>query len=175
MLANHARYGSSVVLQNLAYDIALSVRQAQVYGIAVARLGTGSYTFSAGYGMHFDKGATQYILFGDNITANGIYNSGEAISITNIASGYSVYDLCGTPLTSSTSTCGYSKLDILYLRPEPGAWISLNSTGPDSCLLVHQNCWKNAIIKVQSPLGSQMSVTVWGNGQISVQQNVTSL
>ena len=37
VLANNSRFGNVIVLQNLAHDISLSVREAQVYGIAVRR------------------------------------------------------------------------------------------------------------------------------------------
>ena len=176
MLANHARYGGSVILENLAYDIALTIRQAQVYGISVARNGSGSSAvFNVGYGMYFQKGASQYILFADSLTPNGTYDSGEAVSVTNMSGGYSIYDICATPTGSASSTCGYTRLDVLYLRPEPGAWITAGSTDPsglDSCLNVHGNCKKNANIIVVSPRGDKMMITVWGNGQISVQQNI---
>ncbi|MBP9757776.1 MAG: prepilin-type N-terminal cleavage/methylation domain-containing protein, partial [Candidatus Pacebacteria bacterium] len=52
ILANNSRFGGVVQLQNLAYDIALSVRQAQVYGISVQRFNS-SDTFASAYGMHF--------------------------------------------------------------------------------------------------------------------------
>jgi prepilin-type N-terminal cleavage/methylation domain-containing protein len=51
VLANHSRFGGKILLQNLAYDMALSVRQAQVYGISVRQFGAGTY--SAGYGIRF--------------------------------------------------------------------------------------------------------------------------
>src|SRR3989344_5480115 len=75
ILANNTRFGGAVLLENLAYDIALSVRRAQVYGIAVRRFGEDD--FSAGYGVNFTIGTPAvYILFADiypKSTGNGIY------------------------------------------------------------------------------------------------------
>ena len=61
VLANNAQFNSSVLLGKAGYDIALSVRQAQVYGLS-----TQSYAgeFQVGYGVDF-QGATQYLLFAD--------------------------------------------------------------------------------------------------------------
>src|SRR3989344_3825107 len=53
VLANNTRFGGAVLLENLAYEIGLSVRKAQVYGIAVRRFG--ETDFSAGYGIHFNS------------------------------------------------------------------------------------------------------------------------
>src|SRR3989344_8294101 len=55
VLANQNRFGGQVLLQNFAYDVALSIRQAQVYGLAVARAGSGgTATFGTSYGIHFE-------------------------------------------------------------------------------------------------------------------------
>jgi prepilin-type N-terminal cleavage/methylation domain-containing protein len=176
MLANHARYGSSVILQNLAYDVALSIRQAQVYGISVARYGTTTESrFDRGFGMHFNSNATQYVLFADVFAQNGVYDSNEQVNISSITNGYRISDLCATLPGSNVETCGYSNLDILYLRPEPGALISAGSDGVTSCITVKNSCQENARIIISSSRGDTMGVTVWGNGQISVQQTITTV
>src|SRR3989338_1063071 len=41
VLANQNKFGGQVLLQNFAYDVEISIRQAQVYGLAVARSGSG--------------------------------------------------------------------------------------------------------------------------------------
>src|SRR3989344_6847475 len=54
VLANHSRFNGSVLLGSLAYDIALSIREAQVYGLSVKQhtvAGVGQ--FQIGYGIHF--------------------------------------------------------------------------------------------------------------------------
>jgi len=170
VLADNNRFGGVVLLENLAYNIALSIRQAQVYGISVARF-QGS-TFSAGYGVHFDASIPDtYELFADAITANGLYdcpepgtNDCELVQSTTISTGYTIQDLCATP-ASGTEVCGLSKLDILFIRPEPDAWISSNGV---SCINDHSTCAQGARIQLLSPRGDVMSVSVQANGQISV-------
>lgn len=159
ILANNSRFGGNVLLENLAYDIALSVRQAQIYGIAVRSFSAGN--FSAGYGMHFDvSNPTTYVLFADAVVPNGLYDEGELVQSTDIGRGYFIAKLCepaGSDIDSCTSV---SKLDILFKRPEPDAYIRANS-GSDIN--------ESARIVVQSPRDNRMSIVVEATGQISVQ------
>jgi len=173
ILVNHSQFGGVVRLESLAYDIALSIRQAQVYGISVARFGTNTY--SAGYGVHFDLASPNiYTFFGDAVSANGLYDGGELVSTTNIQGGYRLAQLCttasgqvdpdtGLPIEDCTKT----KVDVLFQRPEPDAWIAANSV---TCLLQGGVCYESARITVQSPRGDLMSVIVDVNGQISVRK-----
>src|SRR6185295_20368 len=77
ILVSDATFGGKVLLENLAYDMALSIRQAQVYGISVQRFNT---TFNAPYGVHFDTTSpSSYNTFADvfgattNNPSNGMY------------------------------------------------------------------------------------------------------
>lgn len=170
VLTNNNRYGGSVLLQNLAYDIALSIRQAQVYGISVR--GFGANNFSVGYGMHFEKNVNNnknYVLFAD-LENTGIFNPShdptENVSPSpyQIGRGYYIADLCapaGTKLASNSYSCtSVSQLDIVFTRPEPDAAIRIpgNSALQDS-----------ARILVESPRGDVLSIVVDATGQISVQ------
>lgn len=176
VLANNNRFGGVVLLENLAYDVALSIRQAQVYGISVARFGPS--TFNAGYGIDFNLSSPNvYLLFADAVVPNGLYDcpspgtsNCELVKTMAISSGYSIKSLCVTP-SSGTETCsGVSRVDILFERPEPDAWISAKGV---SCILNTATCETAARIVVASPRGDNMSVVVDANGQISVQQGTT--
>ncbi len=179
MLANHTQYGGRVVLQNFAYDVALSIRQAQVYGISVKRFGVGaSATFDRGYGMYFDlSNPSTYFLFAD-VSQNGRYDplaptgSNELVSEYKINRGYKISELCYTPSggsgeTCNTTTAGMPKqLHIVFKRPEPDALIS-------ACGGVGIPCVSNsasARIVLKSPRGETMSVSVRDSGQIAVEQ-----
>lgn len=175
ILVNNARFGGAVLLENLAYDVALSVRQAQVYGIAVQRFGTGSGAlFSPGYGMHFDTSdPTTYILFAD-LDGTGVYDPNsspsEVVQSTDIESGYKVSDLCVTPAIGSTEVCGIGALDILFKRPEPDAYISRNGIPT----FVNGNLNSSALnqsarVVFKAPSGDILNVVVDASGQISVQ------
>jgi hypothetical protein len=76
-----------------------------------------------------------------------------------------MYDLCITG-ASGTETCGIAKLDIVFKRPEPDAWISASGV---SCILDNGSCGEEARVLLKSPRGDKMAVVVYANGQISVQ------
>ena len=177
MLANNNKFGGQALLQNLAYDIALSVREAQVYGISVKQNSQG--TFSSGYGMHFDMShPATYNLFSDfknasgQLVSDGIYEAGEDVppSPYVIGQNFSINKLCVTP-ASGVEDCTVAKLDILFIRPEPDAYISKNSaalTFDANGNVVGGSPYPSARIVVTSPRGDFMSIVVSANGQISV-------
>lgn len=163
ILADNNRFGGVVLLENLAYDIALSIRQAQVYGISVQRF---SGSFSAGYGMDFDMSSpTTYALFADGINVNGLYDSGELVQATTISNAYAIEKLCAPAGSDAASCTSVPKLDIVFERPEPDAWISASGA---PCLQDSGQCQESARIVLLSPRGDSMSVVVEVNGQISV-------
>jgi type II secretory pathway pseudopilin PulG len=168
-LANNARFGGSVLLQNLAYDMALSIRQAQVYGIAVRNYGSGN--FSALYGMHFDiSDATHYELFAD-VSGSGIYDPSKNVppSPYVIGRGYRIDGLCSPAGTDPATCTRVGQLDVVYKRPEPDARITAGSGGGQTCIQNPSQCKESARIIVKSPRGDIMSVLVEATGQISVQ------
>lgn len=168
ILANNNRFGGVVLLQNLAYDIALSIRQAQVYGIAVQRFNS---SFSAGYGMHFQvyggAGQSAYVLFADALSPeNGFYDcpepgtvNCELVQSTSIASGYRVTQLCVTP-PGGLERCDITSLDVTFKRPEPDAYIRSSQVSGIN---------ESGEIHVTSPRGDTKRISIQANGQISVQ------
>ncbi len=161
ILANNAKFGGAITLRNLAYDIALSVREAQTYGISVRKFGSGSGQFGAGYGMHFRTSSpTSYLLYADAVNQNGLYDgSGELVESVAISRGFEIADLCYTSAGGSAETCGVQKIDIVFERPEPDAHIRVN----DGAILNQR-----ARIVVTSPRGDEASIIVEATGQISV-------
>lgn len=163
-LFNNAQFNSSIVLSNLAYEVALSIRQAQSYGISV-RLPSGYTAFESGYGVHFAGNTGTYSLFEDKdpIPGNGILNSNksydgasEDIRIFNITKGNKISKLC---VTNNTSTNCYSEIDIVFLRPNPDAII--RRTG------ITTN-YQSAYVCVSSPTGTHRKIFISNTGQISV-------
>jgi prepilin-type N-terminal cleavage/methylation domain-containing protein len=175
VLVSNNKYGGSVLLQNLAYDIALSIRQAQVYGISVRGNNSGSpNTFNIGYGMHFSMSdPTHYDLFADlGATPDGLFtNASENVppSPYAIGRGYKISELCapaGTKLSDNSYNCNSpcpssQRLDIVFKRPEPDAYI--RACGASTPLQ------ESARIVVSSPRGDLLSIVVEATGQISVQ------
>jgi len=173
VLFNNTKYGGSVLLQNLAYSIALSVREAQIYGISVR--GSGSSNFNAGYGMHFAiSDNNHYELFADKDN-NGLFtDASENVppSPYVIGRGYYIYKLCapaGTKPAVNSYTCtNATQIDLQFKRPEPDACISMSGQSA----LTNSHCtggYESARIILASPRGDLLSVVVDATGQISVQ------
>jgi prepilin-type N-terminal cleavage/methylation domain-containing protein len=161
VLSNYNGFGGEVLLENLAYDIALSVRQAQEYGISTQSFG-GNFNYA--YGMHFatNSGNAQsiYVLFAD-VDGNGLYDSsgGETVQSTTVAQGYSISALCATAAGSSTCTPA-TTLDVTFQRPEPDAYIRIPGVA---------GIFESATITVTAPRGATKNILVYANGEISVQ------
>ncbi|MDZ4225927.1 MAG: prepilin-type N-terminal cleavage/methylation domain-containing protein, partial [Patescibacteria group bacterium] len=62
-LTQQRQFDSTTLLRSLAYSVALSVRQAQTYGVSVRAF---SGVFSQAHGIHFSTGnLSEYYLFSD--------------------------------------------------------------------------------------------------------------
>lgn len=181
LLVSNSTFGGKVLLENLAYDIALSIRQAQVYGISVQRFSTN--TFSAAYGVHLDRtSAASYATFADALTTNGLYDcptpgsnaTCELVQSTSIERGFRISKLC-VPAGSSSATCtSVNPVDIAFKRPEPDACISVGGIAGVSVVNGSPQCtsiYESVRIVLTSPRGDTTSVVVEKNGQISVQKN----
>lgn len=158
LLAKNSSFGGTIILRSLAYDVALSVREAQTYGIAVRR--TASGTFGSGYGIEVRSASpSSYLLFSDD-NGNGYYDGeSELVTRYELKQGYIISNLCYTSAIEA-EVCGAQKVDVTFVRPEPDAYIRVN----DSASLNQQ-----ARIIISSPNGSAASVLMEITGQISVQ------
>ena len=164
ILADSGRLGGQFILNNFAYDLALTLREAQQYGISVQNY---QGSFNVAYGVHFlTSSPTTYILFADT-NQNGIYDTGELVQSYTITRGFRIGALCATDYANSgIEDCTLSSLDVLFKRPEPDAHISANGA---SCTLQPSLCkWTSRVI-MQSPRGNMKSVVIPANGQMSVQ------
>jgi prepilin-type N-terminal cleavage/methylation domain-containing protein len=182
ILIDNNKFGGDVTLENLAYDIALTVRQTQVYGIAVTGFSqSGTNTFSNGYGMRFStaspSASTQYLLFAD-IAGTGVCQgsclSNDIVQTNTLQQNYSVYSLCVIPQVGNQTCAPATEIDILYKRPEPQAFISAGFAGavPTSCIQSsgYSACYYEAQIQVRSPKGDTRTILVDATGQITVNQ-----
>lgn len=157
VLARHGGFNSTTLLSNLAYDIALSVRQAQAYGISVRDAGGGN--FQRPYGVHFQRGsggvATSYIIFQDlGLTPNGLYDGGsEFIEQYNLRRGHRIIEACAS---SSCFSGSLSVLNIVFKRPNPDAIINANPNAR-ACVVVEDEDGEG-----------RRTITVLATGQISI-------
>lgn len=151
---NNSKFNSSVLLTNLAYEVALSVRQAQVYGVTVRKDATGN--FNSAYGVHFEAATpTTYILFEDR-ARDHVYSPGvdTILETIKVEKGNSIGRVC-----TDGGLCGFGDLDITFERPNPDAFVRINN----SSTIYHK-----AEICIASPQGIKRKVVVEETGQISV-------
>jgi len=161
VLANHSRFNSSVLLGSLAYDIALSIREAQVYGLSVKQYGS---NFQVGYGLRF-AGASSYTFFADT-NANKRYDSGidSIVQTFSVGRGHTIQRFCGITVSGVEECSGgagpgtIDHLDVVFFRPDPDALFSSNST----------TLYSSGKIIVTSPSGETRTVHIVSTGQISV-------
>jgi prepilin-type N-terminal cleavage/methylation domain-containing protein len=169
---NNNAFNSSILLTDLAYEVALSVRQAQVFGITVKAPSSCTTSgcpsgFTSGYGVDFNtlgtvsmSSSTNYVLFEDvGPNPTHIYNQsrGDAdIDNFAIGRGYSIRQLCVPGFSSHINT-----LDVSFIRPEPEAFVSVNGTAAVP---------EEADIFVQDPTDKfQREIVIEPTGQISVE------
>ncbi|MCW9054437.1 MAG: prepilin-type N-terminal cleavage/methylation domain-containing protein [Candidatus Pacebacteria bacterium] len=164
VLVNYAAFGGSVLIGSLAYDVGLSIRQAQVFGLSVREFGFGSGQFDVGYGVHFDMDSPQdYFIYAD-LDKNYIYNADDgAQEVFNIGRGFSIKRVCVTTVSSTelcSDTDNINVLDITFVRPDPDAYIRVDGDAG--------TVYQSARVVVGSPQGAEREVTVESTGQISV-------
>ncbi len=160
---NYSAFNSSVGLTNLAYEIALSVRQAQFYGITVKQ-STTSGNFDSGYGVHFEKDSASYTLFEDRDVDHIYDGTSEDLERYTIQKGNRISKLC---THTTVLACDLDSLDLTFVRPNPETFIARN--GLTSSLYTSQK----AIVCLASPKGEVRKVVVEATGQISVSTAAT--
>ncbi len=75
VLMRHQSFNRSILLRNQAYDVALTIRQAQLMAVNY----TGDQTSkNQTYGVRVDKTTNQYFVFYD-VNNNKIYDSGDTV------------------------------------------------------------------------------------------------
>ncbi len=180
VVVNQGSFGGSVLITNLAYDVALSVRQAQVYGISARKVTAGVIDpsgieqFDRSYGVHFGQQTGNFILFAD-ISEDGQYDTNsddgtnckvgyanpECISFLKIEKGNTISGFCGDATCKSGGAI--NSLDILFHRPNPEPIIYglLNGVRVDTA-------HNSASVTVSTPQGKTKLVCVSVSGQIYV-------
>ena len=167
ILAKHSKFSGTLLLENLAYDVALSIRKAQVFGLSVREFNTGVSDFDVGYGVHFDSSDDKtYVFFSDTDREEDFDADTEVIDTFNLRKGNYIYKFCGV-LSDGTQKCSntgdITSLDIIFERPNPEAIIKSNIDADDGLYV-------SALITVASSQGTQWNVSTVVTGQISIQK-----
>jgi prepilin-type N-terminal cleavage/methylation domain-containing protein len=176
LLLQQKKFDSSTLMRSLAYSIALSVRQAQLYGTSLRENAPGAFTAGTAanaYGIYLDNTTTgssvspnYYILFADQPTTGtvGQYDSTEKIQQFNLSAGYYIADFCaivsGTPNCKSAGQI--TKLNIYFKRPNTDAQFTvLNGSTPVAGV-------SQVYLQLTAPNGDFRNILITGSGQISV-------
>jgi len=150
VIVRNVSFDNDILLNNLAYDIALSVREAQQFGINV-RVGDGG--FDAPYGIHFEAGSVSYAMFLDQ-NGDGLYggsSSGELLEEFTLGRGATVSALCN----QEAGSCDLSTLDVVFRRPNPDA-------------VIQNGTIARARVEVMSRGGKLRYIDVESTGEIAI-------
>lgn len=153
-LANYPAFNSRVSISTLANGIAVSIREAQVYGVSVKNATTTALGLYPSYGIYFNIAAgngqassTQYVLFFDR-QESGMFNTynkplgdgrfndaTERVQAIALSNGNEIVRIYGKQASDSTPaqacndnkagyTCGIAA-HISFKRPNPDAKICM--------------------------------------------------
>ncbi len=191
-ITSQGSFNKSLILANTAYDIALSFRSAEMYGIGSRGTDTVS---NPGYGLHFNRATPgSFTLFADtNLPVEGCHklppvsrggaNAPDAkpgncvydVSILNakgvptervtdylLGNRITISDFCayGSGSWSCASTGAISTMDVVFSRPNPDPFISVNGAYQTPPMTA-------ACIRVTSPQGGFRYVSVSASGAIT--------
>lgn len=176
VLFNQAKLNSTILVTNLAYEVGLTVRQAQTYGISVSAANPTGGQFSGAYGLYFASSSPSQIFLFNDANGDGFRtSSAEDVSVYTIQNqrGNGVAALCIDPVAGSKcpgSSALVSNVNIVFKRPNPEALLTY--TNGSGTHYVQQGLVQ---IVLNTPQGDDCrSVFVYQTGAVSV-DNTQSL
>jgi prepilin-type N-terminal cleavage/methylation domain-containing protein len=118
-LARYGSFNNSVLLKSQAYELALDIRQTQLYGVSVTSQ-TGD--FNSPFGIVFTENSNSYVLFQDD--GDYVFESGEQVGESyTIDPRFEITGLttsCGSASTVSTLTIVFERPDFDAIMRGPG-------------------------------------------------------
>jgi prepilin-type N-terminal cleavage/methylation domain-containing protein len=161
-LVSHQKFGDSIAINNLAYDVALTLREAQIYGTSVRTQDLAPDDFEHAYVVRFvEWEPTKFNLcldINDNTHCNV---ESELLEGFEISRGNVIEKLCS--VNGGVEDCNKTALHVSFLRPDPDATINAFVSGGAFTVV------EAARIYLKSPTGLQKTVSVTQTGQISVE------
>lgn len=186
VFTGQSSFNKTLVLGNTAYDVALSLRNTEAFGLSSRVAGAST---NVGYGLNFSKATPGvFTLFADTYPDAGVagschptndatapnahpgncsYDAGQSEKITEykIGNSITVTDICafssGSWACSVTHGGTVSSLDIVFVRPNSDSFMSVNGTY-SSVSPVTAAC-----IVLSSAQGGSRFVSVSSSGQIT--------
>lgn len=122
VVVRFASFDSTILLKDLAYDIAVTLRETQVYSLSV--LG-GEQGFDTPYGMSFTPASKSYVFFqyGGDPSTRPRHDGSSSVGLNTFLIGRSleVADICvvtDPDLSPQCAADGIQRVDISFRRPE---------------------------------------------------------
>lgn len=166
---NYTKFNNNLSLTNLAYEVALTAREAQVFGSSVKNSGTGVASFDKAYGVSFSTtDSKKFVSFVDT-SKDGVYGtpsargsfvtcSGECTSLHSIERGNYVSKICR--LIGAACAPTESLVDVTFFRPSLDARISFSNPNPS---------FAGVRVELSAPDGKKNAIIIRKTGQISVE------
>jgi len=181
VMFSYSAFSDSLALSSAGQEIAVEVRQAQVYGLSVKENTVGgSGQFNNGYGVHISlDDPTNYYIFVDlaNPIPNNKYDGnstcapgGECVEKMSLRSGVSITAICGAAFGNTVScplSASIRAMDIIFVRPNPDAQIRFLISG--GSFYQSGGTFQTGQIILTSAGGKTMKLTIQNTGQISLQ------
>lgn len=160
VVARYRDFDSTSILKNLAYEVALSVREAQVMTVSTSNIGGGNILQNQGqnsYGINFTANSATYELFSDS-DGDNIYDSGELIKLITMTQGAKISAL--NERWSDETLHSITTATIAFDRPHL-----------DTSFVTSSNSLNiiEVLVTVQSPRGATRTVRILKSGRIQVQ------
>ena len=167
VMSRYNDFYSGTLFKNLAYDIAITIREAQSYGISV-KYNQGSSSFDRAYGAYFPEGNG-----GKNFILRS-YSKSDGYSIGDqepekIEKNYTLkHGATFNQLLISANDTDYipaSNVGIIFQRPNPEAIICVTLNAVYNC-----NTYKFVKIEMKAANDVIKTVKVNSSGQIAIEE-----
>jgi prepilin-type N-terminal cleavage/methylation domain-containing protein len=161
VIFNYSAFTNGTLLTNTAYEMALHIRNAQVFGIAARNSETG---FKNSYGIHVDivNSPESYTFFADTRENNRFDSVDQIIETFNFERGIVVDDV---KVTAGSFRCRsvsvFKNLSVIFERPNSEAVVN------------GYRALERTEIVIKSPQESYRYVNILNNGQIYVDSKLS--
>jgi prepilin-type N-terminal cleavage/methylation domain-containing protein len=185
VLSSQSHFNKSLLLTNTAYDIALTLRATQTFGLGSRVLG-GVGSQNAGHGVHFSSAsATAFVQFIDVLPVvedgaspdvkpgDGVYEVSEQVTTHNLQNGIIIQNMCALALPQNQWRCitgtpsSINSIDIVFSRPNADPSIRRDGSKVQEA--------SEACITIASPQGGERSILVTASGQMRVEKESCEL
>ena len=190
VLTSQSAFNKTIILANTAYDVALTLRATETYGIGNRAVGS---TANAGYGLDFQKATPEsFTLFADiypavgssgpfchtaigpasgpgAVPGNCVYDPTQNEKVTDytLGNGITISNFCasagGTWLcaNNASSFASLTSLDIVFARPNPDPSVRVSILGTPPVPALA------ACLALSSSSGGSRYVSVTASGEIT--------